>query len=84
MPTKKTKPAPSASRKTVAALRDEYEAAPLGARLAPAIAAAGLGLSPLTLERWRSVGKGPHYLKLGVVVRYTKRDVESFVQEVSQ
>ena len=41
---------------TSAALDDERA-------LAPAEAAAFLGISPKTLTNWRSLGKGPSYLK---------------------
>ena len=68
-----------AARKTIDQLRQEYEVAPMGARLAPPIVAAGLNLSAATLERWRSVGKGPRYVKIGGRVAYVKRDVEAWV-----
>ena len=29
-----------------------------------------LSISPMTLRNWRSLGKGPHYLKVGGCVRY--------------
>src|SRR4051794_36617843 len=45
-----------AAKKSVEELRREYESAPLGARLAPPLAASGMNLSPATLERWRSIG----------------------------
>jgi hypothetical protein len=35
-------------------------------------------LSPRTLERWRWLGKGPPYLKLGGHVAYRLEDVEAF------
>ncbi|MFC7478427.1 helix-turn-helix transcriptional regulator [Dankookia sp. GCM10030260] len=34
-------------------------------------------LSPRTLERWRWLGKGPAYLKLGGRVAYRLEDVEA-------
>jgi hypothetical protein len=36
------------------------------------------GLSPRTLERWRWVGRGPAYVKLGGRVVYRLEDVECF------
>ena len=36
------------------------------------------GLSPRTLERWRSQGRGPSYLKLVGRVSYRLRDIEAF------
>ena len=35
-------------------------------------------LSPRTLERWRWLGQGPAYLKLGAAVAYRLDDVEAF------
>lgn len=43
-------------------------------------AAAYLGLSPNTLNRWRYSGGGPVYHKLGRAVRYTKRDLHEFLR----
>ena len=34
--------------------------------------------SPRTLERWRSLGQGPAYLKLGASVVYPEDSVEAF------
>jgi hypothetical protein len=39
-------------------------------------------LSPRTLERWRWLGQGPAYLKLGNAIAYRLDDVEAF--EVAQ
>ena len=36
------------------------------------------GISPRTLERWRSIGFGPAFLKLGGRVAYRLADVEAF------
>lgn len=35
-------------------------------------------LSPRTLERWRCVGQGPSFLKLGGRVAYRIEDIEAF------
>ena len=35
-------------------------------------------VSPRTLERWRWLGQGPAYLKLGAAVAYRLEDVESY------
>lgn len=35
-------------------------------------------LAEATLERWRSIGIGPHYVKLMSRVRYRLSDVEAF------
>jgi len=39
-------------------------------------------ISPRTLERWRWVGEGPQYLKIGGRVIYRIEDVEAFEREV--
>jgi hypothetical protein len=36
------------------------------------------GISPRTLERWRVVGEGPRFLKVGANVLYRLRDVEAW------
>ncbi|MFH5927379.1 helix-turn-helix transcriptional regulator [Roseomonas xinghualingensis] len=36
------------------------------------------GISPRTLERWRWLGQGPVYLKLGGTVVYRLEDIEAF------
>ena len=36
------------------------------------------GISARTLERWRWLGQGPAYLKLGGRVAYRHEDVEAF------
>lgn len=44
-------------------------------------AAALLGLSPQTLEKWRSMGVGPAYLKLGnKAVRYRHSALLAFIE----
>jgi hypothetical protein len=37
-------------------------------------------ISPRTLERWRWLKAGPHYLKIGGRVVYRLQDVETFEQ----
>ncbi len=41
-------------------------------------------LSERTLERWRTIGEGPVYIKLGYAVRYRLTDIESFEQAGTQ
>jgi hypothetical protein len=36
------------------------------------------GISPRTLERWRWLGQGPRYIKIGGRVVYRLEDVERF------
>lgn len=38
-------------------------------------------VSPRTLERWRWLGEGPRYLKLGGRVLYRLEDVEAHEEE---
>jgi hypothetical protein len=40
-----------------------------------------LGLSVATLRRWRWLGIGPSYLKLGSAVRYSFDDLTTFIEE---
>jgi len=41
--------------------------------------AARLGLARVTLQVWRAQGKGPPFLKLGRVVRYSWADVAAWL-----
>lgn len=42
-------------------------------------------LSPRTLERWRWLGEGPRYLKLGGRIVYRLEDIEAFeMQQLRQ
>ena len=41
------------------------------------------GMSPRTLENWRSTGKGPAYVKIGGQVRYKFEDIKK-LEETSQ
>ena len=43
-------------------------------------AAAFLGLSPRTLDRYRVSGEGPHFHKFGSSVRYARADLESWAE----
>ena len=38
-------------------------------------------MSPKTLERWRWLGEGPPYLKIGGKVLYRIEDVEAFEKD---
>jgi excisionase family DNA binding protein len=42
-------------------------------------AAAVLRLSERTLERWRVAGGGPHFVKLGRLVRYREADLATWI-----
>ena len=45
-------------------------------------------ISPRTLERWRWLGEGPRYLKIGGRVVYRLEDIETYesqkLQEIGQ
>jgi excisionase family DNA binding protein len=43
-------------------------------------AAAYLGISPKTLNDWRSAGRGPDYLKIGTLVRYRQSDLDAYLE----
>ncbi len=46
------------------------------------VAAACLGISHQTLEKWRSQNRGPRFCKIGgKIVRYRKSDLDAFVEE---
>jgi excisionase family DNA binding protein len=49
-------------------------------KLSNADAAAYLGISPKTLNDWRSAGRGPDYLKIGTLVRYRQSDLDAFLE----
>jgi predicted DNA-binding transcriptional regulator AlpA len=37
------------------------------------------GVALATLRRWRLLGRGPKFLKLGATVRYTPQDVSAWL-----
>ena len=39
------------------------------------------GISPKTLQRWRSEGRGPRYLKLSKRVTYLVEEIQAFEME---
>ena len=43
--------------------------------------AARLGLSARTLQKWRLLGCGPRFVKLGHAVRYAEGEVQGFIQK---
>lgn len=47
--------------------------------LAESAAAKRLGCSVALLRKWRSVGQGPTYLKIGRLVRYSDADLSAFL-----
>jgi hypothetical protein len=60
--------------------RQEYATAPLGVMLPPRVVAAGLGVARQTLEQWRTLGKGPKWIRIsGPRVAYRKRDCEEWL-----
>ena len=43
-------------------------------------AAERLALSVNTLRRWRILGRGPQFVKLGAAVRYPAENIERFIE----
>lgn len=39
-----------------------------------------LGLSPHTLNQWRSLGKGPRFVRLGGAIRYPTAFLDNYLQ----
>ncbi len=40
-----------------------------------------LGIAKYTLIKYRLQGKGPHFIKLGRVVRYRLQDIKDWIEE---
>jgi predicted DNA-binding transcriptional regulator AlpA len=38
------------------------------------------GLSPITLESWRTQDTGPKFIKVGRYVRYRQQDIENYLR----
>ncbi len=47
-------------------------------------AAIYLKVSPRTLDNWRSLGTGPHFIKVGALVRYRQEDIEAYLDRQTQ
>ncbi len=45
-----------------------------------ASAARALGLRPSTLNKWRTTGCGPRFVRLGAAVRYRRVDLAAFIE----
>ena len=45
------------------------------------IAAELCGISQMTLRKWRTMGSGPQFVKLGRSVRYRREDILAFIAE---
>jgi len=39
------------------------------------------GLAETTLRKWRMIGRGPRFVRLGRTVRYRRADLEAFTGE---
>ena len=39
-----------------------------------------LSIRPTTLRRWRWLGRGPSFVKVGAAVRYDPNDVSAFIE----
>lgn len=46
--------------------------------------AAILKVSRRTLQQWRYLGKGPPFLKIGLMVRYPRAALEDWLESVSE
>jgi len=53
---------------------------PMARLLTEREAAERLGLSVRTLQKWRLLGSGPQFLKLGHAVRYDPADLERYLE----
>ena len=40
-----------------------------------------LGISPNTLDIWRTKNRGPKFIKVGRYVRYQQTDLENFIKD---
>jgi hypothetical protein len=49
--------------------------------LDPRTTAAHLGVKPGTLAKWRVAGGGPPFLKIGSRIRYSRADLERWLDE---
>lgn len=54
--------------------------APPAALLSAEAAARYLAIATQTLANWRSVGRGPRYVRVGRVIRYRIQDIESWLE----
>lgn len=61
----------------------DFKAVLLGSAAPPLLstvqAAARMNLRPCTLEKWRSTGGGPVFIKLGRAVKYRAEDIDAFI-----
>jgi hypothetical protein len=79
MPAKKPTPSDAVSVAARNAHRTEFAAAPSDALFSVDAVATVTCNTPKTLEAWRSVGRGPAWVRVGRSVRYRRRDVESWL-----
>jgi excisionase family DNA binding protein len=50
--------------------------------LRPAAAAEYLGVSPSTLQRWRTqTGLGPRFLRIGCQIMYRQEDLDEYIAD---
>lgn len=52
-----------------------------GALLDPKTAADFLGCSEWTLAEWRCTGNGPHFVKVGRLVRYSPEALQAWIEQ---
>jgi excisionase family DNA binding protein len=61
-----------------------YKEAIADALLKKKEAAEYYGISEATLNKWRSVGKGPRAIKLGNSVRYRRSDLDAYAEACAE
>lgn len=49
-------------------------------RMNAAAAAKYLGIGLSTLDKWRSAGQGPRYVRLGMRIFYRRKDLDSYIE----
>lgn len=48
--------------------------------MSPDAAAAVVGLTAITLKRWRRIGKGPPFMRYGTTVRYRRDALDAWMR----
>jgi len=43
-----------------------------------------LDLSPLTLEKWRRISRGPSWARIGRLVKYRRSELERYLKEATR
>jgi len=56
----------------------------MGILLTTIQAAEYLGISPALLKKMRAEGNGPHYCKIGKLIKYSKETLDTYVESLSK